>query len=71
MEPPIVDEGSTAWDEDARVVPNAAPDDRQAERLVADVMVIQRRFGHAIRNAQSDRRDQIREAIERAVGSSH
>lgn len=40
----------------------SAPD--PVETLVAEVMKVERRFGHALRGAKSDRLEGIRQAIE-------
>lgn len=45
--------------------PGDATSMEDQERLVAEVMRIERRFGHELRNVRSERHDQIRETIER------
>jgi hypothetical protein len=39
------------------------------ERLVASVMTVERKFGHTLRGAQSDRLEDIRAAIETMLGA--
>lgn len=46
-----------------------AMDDRVA-RLVVEVMAIERKFGHALRGADSDRREGVKEAIDTLVGDA-
>lgn len=67
---PASGEGQGIERDDPMGAASPVADETVVENLVAEVMTIQRRFGHAMRNAQSDRRDQIREAIERAIGSA-
>lgn len=45
-----------------------AVEDR-VEKVVASVMAVERKFGHALRGAQSDRLEEIRAAIEEMLGS--
>ena len=39
------------------------------ERLVASVMAVERKFGHTLRGAQSDRLEDIRAEIEKMLGA--
>ena len=43
--------------------------DDNVEQLVASVMTIERKFGHSLRGAQSDRLEDIRAAIETMLGA--
>lgn len=38
------------------------------DRLVVSVMAVERKYGHALRGAQSDRLEDIRSAIENMLG---
>jgi hypothetical protein len=42
--------------------------DDNVERLVASVMAVERKFGHTLRGAQSERLEDIRAAIETMLG---
>ena len=42
--------------------------DGEVDALVREVMKIERRFAYEARNAQADRRDGVRQAVEEAVG---
>lgn len=52
-----------------RMEQQEAMNDRVA-RLVVEVMAIERKFGHALRGADSDRREGVKEAIDTLVGDA-
>lgn len=66
--PSTVGREPTIRERESVTKPDEAGGDEVVAGLVAAVMAVERKFGHSLRGAESDRHGAIREAIEKSLG---